>query len=76
MPSGVLERMVATVSMCPWTMWPPMRVEGVRARSRFRGVLGVREWRVVRRRVSGDMPTVKVVGVRWVIVRQVPIGGG
>lgn len=64
--------MVAIVSTCPWTKCPPIRVEAETARSRFRGLEVVREPRLVRRRVSGETPTLKCVGVKWVIVRQVP----
>ena len=42
------------------------------ARSRFRGEERVREPRFVRRRVSGETPTVKWVGVKVVMVRHVP----
>jgi len=33
----------------------------------------VRADKLVRRSVSGEMPTLKVVGLRWVIVRHVPM---
>lgn len=33
----------------------------------------VRADKLVRRSVSGEMPTLKVVGVKWVIVRHVPM---
>lgn len=42
------------------------------ARSRFTGEDWEREPRLVRRRVSGDTPTMKWVGVKEVMVRQVP----
>ena len=43
------------------------------ARSRFTLEDVVREPRFVRRRVSGEMPTTKEVGVKEVTVRQVPL---
>ena len=49
-----------------------MRVEAETARSRFTGEEGERAPRFVRRRVSGDTPTLKEVGVKEVRVRQVP----
>lgn len=49
-----------------------MRVVALTARSRFTGEEGAREPRLVRRRVSGDTPTVKWVGVKAVMVRHVP----
>ena len=59
---------VAMVSTWPWTKCPPMRVEGWTLRSRFTREEGVeeeevrREEREVRRRVSGERPTLKDVG--------------
>ena len=71
---------MAIVSTWPCTKWPPMRVLAETARSRFSGEECVRDERLVRRRVSGDMPTLKEVGAlggsRAVIVRQVPPGRG
>ena len=66
------------MSTWPCTKCPPMRVLAETARSRFSGEDCVREERFVRRRVSGEMPTLKEVGdwggSRAVIVRQVPFG--
>lgn len=73
LPSRRVEAMVATVSTWPCRKWPPKRVSARRARSRLRWEDLVRLPRLVRRRVSGAMPTLKVVGEgRAVIVRQVP----
>lgn len=72
LPSGVMERIVATVSTWPWTKWPPIRVVAETARSRFTLEFSFRLPRFVRRRVSGETPTLKVVGVKEVIVRHVP----
>ena len=49
-----------------------MRVVALTARSRFMGEDCVREPRFVRRRVSGDTPTVNWEGVKEVMVRHVP----
>jgi len=49
-----------------------MRVFAETARSRFSGEEAVSDTRFVRRRVSGAMVTLKVVGVKAVMVRQVP----
>lgn len=49
-----------------------MRVVALTARSRFTEEEVRRAPRFVRRRVSGDTPTVKWVGVKEVMVRHVP----
>lgn len=49
-----------------------MRVVALTARSRFTAEEAEREPRLVRRRVSGDTPTVKWVRVKVVMVRHVP----
>ena len=65
------------VSTWPCTKCPPIRVEADTARSRFTGEEVVRVDREVRRRVSGDRPTLKDMGdeggFRAVMVRQVPL---
>jgi len=73
LPSVRLDAMVATVSTWPCRKCPPRRVPGRRARSRLRREVLVRLPRLVRRSVSGAMPTLKVVEEgSSVIVRQVP----
>ena len=49
-----------------------MRVVALTARSRFTGEDWLREPRFVRRRVSGETPTVNCDGVKEVMVRHVP----
>lgn len=50
-----------------------MRVVALTARSRFTGEDWKREPRFVRRRVSGETPTVNWEGVKEVTVKQVPL---
>ncbi|KAL8888988.1 MAG: hypothetical protein Q9215_003647, partial [Flavoplaca cf. flavocitrina] len=73
-PSSSTPTIVATVSTCPCTKCPPMRVFALTALSRFTLLFCPRRPRLVRRRVSGETPTVNCGGemVKVVIVRQVP----
>ncbi|KAL8933709.1 MAG: hypothetical protein Q9216_006239, partial [Gyalolechia sp. 2 TL-2023] len=66
-PSSLTPTIVATVSTWPWTKCPPMRVVAETARSRFTLLEGRRRDRFVRRRVSGDVPTLNVEGVNEVM---------
>jgi hypothetical protein len=68
--------MVATVSTCPCTKWPPIRVEADTDRSRLTFPPSFKEPRFVLRRVSGATPTLKKEeedGSNSVMVRQVPL---
>ena len=61
------------VSTWPWTKWPPIRAEAETARSRLTREVRAREPRLVRRKVSGDTPTLKSSGVKEVTVKHVPL---
>ncbi|KAM3066378.1 hypothetical protein ACMFMF_011936 [Clarireedia jacksonii] len=72
-PSSSLLINSATVSTCPCTKCPPMRVFAETARSRLTSELTSSEPTFVRRRVSGAHPTVKLSLVKLVTVRQIPL---
>ena len=56
------------MSTWPCTKWPPIRDEAERARSRLTGEETRRELRFVRRRVSGERPTLNVSGAEGVVL--------
>src|ERR1700709_106357 len=71
-PSGSIFSIVATVSTCPCTKCPPIRVVAETARSRLTLLFCLRDPRFVRRSVSGATPTLKEDFSKEMTVRQVP----
>jgi len=65
--------MVATVSTCPCTKWPPILVEAETDLSRLTFPPSFKEPRFVLRSVSGATPTLKEDRSNSVMVRQVPL---
>ena len=60
-------------STCPCTMWPPMRSDADRARSKFTEPPADRSPREVRRMVSGERSTENSFAARATAVRQAPL---